>query len=95
MLRYYLHVRDGVDEMLDPDGSDLPNLDAARTSALAGSRDLLAADMKTGVLDLCYRMDIENEAGEIIDTVHFADAFTCRTTEADHTASLQRGRRRS
>lgn len=24
MPRYYLHVRDGVDEMLDPDGSAFP-----------------------------------------------------------------------
>lgn len=77
MPRYYLHVRDGVDEMLDPDGSDLPDLDAARESALAGARELLAADMTQGILDLRYRIDIENTAGEIVDTLRFADAFTC------------------
>lgn len=83
MPRYYLHVRDGVDQMLDPDGSDLPDLDAAISSAIAGARDLLAAGMKTGVLDLRYRMDIENSDGEILHTIPFADAFTCIPAE-DH-----------
>lgn len=82
MPRYYLHVRDGVDEMLDPDGCELPNMDAARKSALVGAREMLSADMKTGVLNLRYRIDIENEMGEIIDTVTFAEAFTC-VTESD------------
>jgi hypothetical protein len=80
--RYYLHVRDGVDQMLDPDGSDFPDLDAAISSALAGARELLAADMKSGVLDLRYRMDIENGDGEILHTLSFADAFTCIPAEA-------------
>lgn len=77
MPLFYLHVRDGVDEMLDPDGSDMPDLNAARNSALAGARELLAADMKAGVLDLRFRIDIESAGGQIVATLPFADAFTC------------------
>lgn len=82
MPRNYLHVRDGVDQMLDPDGSDLPDLDAAISSAIAGARDLLAVDMKSGLLDLRYRIDIENGDGGILHTLPFADAFTCIPAEA-------------
>ena len=38
-----LRIRDGDVLIADPDGSDLPDRDAARAEALAGARDILAS----------------------------------------------------
>ncbi len=41
MPRWYLHVHDGERAILDPEGSELPDLTAARKEALAAARELL------------------------------------------------------
>jgi Domain of unknown function (DUF6894) len=43
MPHYYLHIRDGTELVEDPDGTDLPDLEAARQEALEGAREMLAA----------------------------------------------------
>ena len=47
MPRYFLHLRDGSDEVLDPEGSEMPE-HAVAGAALAAARDCLAADVKKG-----------------------------------------------
>ncbi|HEY0627559.1 MAG TPA: hypothetical protein VGD10_12645 [Allosphingosinicella sp.] len=43
MPRYYLHLRDGTDEVLDPEGLEMPP-DAVPGIALAAARDCMAED---------------------------------------------------
>ena len=43
MPRYFFHQRTPRGLIEDPDGSDLPDLDAARDEALAAARDLWAS----------------------------------------------------
>jgi len=77
MARYFIHLRDGTDEVLDDEGVDYPNMDAVKMAVLAGARDLIASEIKsTGLLDLRYRLDAESEAGEIVYTLHFAHAVS-------------------
>jgi hypothetical protein len=76
MALYFFHLRDHVDELLDPEGLDLPDLEAVKKTVLRGARDTIAHDIKSdGVLDLRYRIDAENEDGEIVHTLAFKDAF--------------------
>jgi hypothetical protein len=71
-----MHLRDSVDELLDPDGQEFANLDAPKAAVLFSARDLIAGDVRNGIIDLRYRIDAENSDGEVIYTLPFKHAFT-------------------
>lgn len=71
MIRYFMHLRDGTDELLDPDGIEYDSLDALRAAVLATVRDLMAGDMRNGVLDFRFRVDAEDADGTIVYTLPF------------------------
>jgi hypothetical protein len=48
MTRYFLHIKDGAELLLDPEGSDLFDLDAARMEAIEGARQLIGAAVLAG-----------------------------------------------
>jgi len=76
MARYFMHLRDGTDELLDPEGIDLGSIEAVRKNVMTAARDVLAGDLRNGVVDLRYRIDAENEGGEIVYSLAFRHAFS-------------------
>ena len=74
MRRFYFHLRDGSDQLLDPEGVELSQ-EAIPAAALASARDCMAGDVHRGRLDLRYRIDIEDEAGRIVHSCSFTDAL--------------------
>lgn len=75
MSRYFLHFRDGTDETLDPEGSFFDDLEQLRAAVLAGARDVMANELKSGgILDLRFRIDAEDENGDLVYSLPFADA---------------------
>jgi hypothetical protein len=76
MARYFLHLRDSIDELLDPEGVELPDVEALRKCVLETVRDLISGDVRDGVIDLRYRIEAENEAGQVVYVLHFRHAFT-------------------
>ena len=77
MARYFLHLRDHSEEILDPEGVELADLGSARQAALAAARDVIASDIRrSGVIDLRFRIDVEDEAAEIVHRLSFAEAVT-------------------
>ncbi len=76
MARYFMHLRNGTDELLDSEGVELVDLDAVRQNVMTGARDILGGDLRTGVMDLRYRIDAENEGGAIVYTLPFKQAFS-------------------
>ncbi len=75
MAKYFMHLRDGVDELLDLEGLEFADLDALRKAVLFTARDLLAGDVRDGIIDLRFRIDAENADGEIVYTLPFKHAF--------------------
>ena len=76
MARYYLHLRDGTDELLDEEGREFPDMEALRKAVLDGARDVMASELKSGgVVDLRYRIDAEKEDGEIVYSLPFRHAM--------------------
>ena len=74
--RFYFHLHNDV-EAPDPDGVELADLEAARHHALRDSRFTVSETIKeTGRLNLSHRIDIEDEDGTVLDTIHFRDAVT-------------------
>ncbi len=65
MPRFYFHIRDGDTLIEDHDGSDLPDLEAARSEALAGARSILAEKVKAGEVINGRRFEIVDENGEL------------------------------
>jgi hypothetical protein len=74
MPRYYLHLRDGTDEVLDPEGMEMA-VDAIPGAALNAARDCMAADVKNGVLDLRFRIEVHGDDDELVHGLRFADAI--------------------
>jgi len=75
MARYYFHLRDGSDQLLDPDGIELQDQRAIEAAALRAARDTLSHELRAGRLDLRYRIDVETADGMIIHTIDLAEAF--------------------
>lgn len=73
MPHFRFHVRNDVDAP-DDEGQDLDNLAAAHLKAIDYARDLAASAVRQGRLDLTHRIDVEDDAGELLLTVTFADA---------------------
>jgi hypothetical protein len=43
---------------------------------MKSARDILAGDLRNGIVDLRYRIDAENAAGAIVYTLAFKHAFS-------------------
>lgn len=73
MPRYYIHLVDGEDFTLDPDGTELA-LDAIEGYALLNARGCIAGDVQNGLIDLHYRLEVHDELGQVVHRLAFADA---------------------
>jgi hypothetical protein len=74
MGRYFLHLRDGTDEVLDPEGTEM-SPEAVPGVALLCARDCMSGDIRNGKLDLRYRIDVHDESGAVVHTLPFQDAL--------------------
>ena len=79
--RYFMHLIDSTDVLLDPDGMVIPPEMVERV-ALRAARDCMAGDVQNGRLDLRYRIDVHNESGMVVHQLAFADAVQVLTSEA-------------
>jgi hypothetical protein len=75
VAKYFLHLRDGVDELLDPEGRDYPTFEAMRRAVLYTARDLIAGDVRNGRLDLRFRIDAHDDAGTLVYSLPFKHAL--------------------
>jgi hypothetical protein len=73
--RYYFHLHN-EEIVLDEQGMDMPNLAAARAQAVDDARDMICRSVREGHLNLDHRMEVTDEAGTVVVTVRFRDAFT-------------------
>jgi hypothetical protein len=74
MARYFMHLRDGTEELIDPDGVEYASMDLLRKSVMVAVRDLMSGDIVRGVMDLRFRIDAEDADGVIVYTLPFKHA---------------------
>ena len=74
MPRYFMHLIDGADITLDPEGLEMP-AEAIAGAALIQARDCMAADVKSGRLDFSYRIDVHDESGSLVHSLPFQEAL--------------------
>ncbi|HMC91634.1 MAG TPA: hypothetical protein VKI45_04150 [Allosphingosinicella sp.] len=78
MPLYFLHVFNRTGWSRDDEGQDLPDLAAARGAAVDGIRSILSDEVVHGAIDFEGRVDIVDEAGNLLESVSFADAVELR-----------------
>lgn len=77
MARYFLHLRDGTDELLDPEGIECADVQSLKAAVLANVRDLISGDiLRAGIIDLRYRVDAEDAAGKVVFSLPFRHALS-------------------
>lgn len=77
MPRYYTHLVDGTDVLLDPDGVERP-ADTLVAATLAQALDCMAGDVHQGYLDLGFRLEVYDETGTVVHRLEFSDAIEIR-----------------
>jgi len=75
MPRFYFHVFND-EAVLDEEGADLPDWEAARTRAIASARALACDSIQKGHLNLDHRIEVVDETDKRVMTVTFREAFT-------------------
>lgn len=75
MARFFLHLRDGTELMEDPDGSELPDLNAARAEARDAARDIMAGMVRAGELLDGQQIEIRDAAGALLEIVRLKDVL--------------------
>ena len=75
VARFYFHHRTSAGLIRDPDGSDLPNLDAARAEAEVAARHLWAEAILAGRDLEVERFEITDETGRPLLTLPFREAL--------------------
>lgn len=77
MPRYFFHLRDGSGTLLDIEGSDHRDAEAAVAEAMRHARGMIIEEVRSrGELPMGERIEITDAAGAIIATVSFADSLS-------------------
>jgi hypothetical protein len=72
MARFYFHLKYGDELVADEEGSNLPDLSAARKEALLSARELLASAIKMGNPNIPEAVVVTDESGRVVDSLRLA-----------------------
>ena len=76
MALFFFHLRDGVDRLLDPDGRDLPDIQAVEQSSLREARGLISHEALCGQINMAQAIEVEDDAGVVVHRLDFHEAVT-------------------
>lgn len=78
MALYHLNLFNDV-TVMDDEGSECPDLAAAKAKAIAAARDLMAEHVRLGrPLDLSHRMEVADDHGKVLAVLPFREIVTIR-----------------
>jgi hypothetical protein len=75
MPLYFFDVLDGDEIILDEEGHDLPDVEAARSEGVKGAREQIGFAAKDGIDATHCVFRIRNEAGEVVVTIPFRETI--------------------
>ncbi|HEY5721984.1 MAG TPA: hypothetical protein VIT45_06650 [Allosphingosinicella sp.] len=64
MPLYYIHLRNGEQDVIDEEGHELPDLESARRRALKAAGEIIADEMAQGRESIRIVLIVESEDGE-------------------------------
>jgi hypothetical protein len=74
VARFFFHLRDGIDVLLDPDGREFADASKIPAAALAEARSIVSHDALEGRILLDQHIDVADASGAIVHSVAFHDA---------------------
>jgi hypothetical protein len=79
MPHYFFDIHNDI-EATDPEGAELPDLDAARLRAIQGARALIAEHIiQTGRIVMGHSIEVRDENGETLLTIPFSEVLDIRS----------------
>ena len=94
MARYFFHILDRGHRIPDEEGSDWPNLEAAKNEARASARDLAAQAIQRGESPSTICVEIHDPVGRILAALAVEEVLdhprypafdvACRSSAASH-----------
>ncbi|WP_442981361.1 DUF6894 family protein [Rhizobium sp. S152] len=75
MSKYYFDIRSGSSLKQDPDGSDLPDIHAARAEGLLSARELVAEHIRCGEAIGGKALEIRDARGHVLHTFPLASVI--------------------
>jgi hypothetical protein len=76
MPRYFFDLHNDMDA-LDPEGKELPSLEAAKAHALVEALEMIQASIVDHrKVDLRHHIDVRDETGVVVYVMNFEDAVT-------------------
>jgi hypothetical protein len=90
MSRYFFHVRNGDDVLIDTDGVVLNDLHAVIARSLATARKILSDEALAGSMPMNKRVEVEDEDGTLVHSLPFVNAV-----EFKFNARYKHGQRQS
>jgi hypothetical protein len=78
MARYFFHLHDDQDVDGNDEGRELADLATAVTVATSEIRDFLADQVRHGYFDAGLRIEITDDSGQSVATVHGSEAVKLR-----------------
>jgi hypothetical protein len=76
MARYYFNMVTLAGIIEDPEGTELPSIEAAGAEAIKDARLLMASAMLSGHDISARRMEITDERGLVLLVIPFTEAYT-------------------
>lgn len=76
MARYYFHLRDGHDQIIDPEGREVSEIAQIAGLALQDARSIIGHDAMRGEIRLGQTIDVLDEGGSLVHRLSFRDAIT-------------------
>lgn len=74
MPRYFFDVSEAQSSYADEEGTELPDLAAARAAAIKGIRSILCSEVMRGAISLRGLISIRLESGAVLEKVPFGAA---------------------
>lgn len=74
MPRYFFHLKDGHDRLIDEVGRLIDDPAQIDTIALKEARALIAEEAKEGSINLNQRLEVFDEGGSMVRVMQFRDA---------------------
>ena len=75
MPRYFFHIKDEAETILDQEGSEFNNLDAVREEATESAREMMSDEVRRGHGPDGRAFVVMDEQGQTVLTFPFTDAF--------------------
>lgn len=76
MPLYYFHICNGNGFIEDEEGRELADETEARSAAVAGARDIMAEEMRSGQLNPASFIEVEDSQHRHLFTLTFSEAYT-------------------